>query len=291
MTLLILDFDGTMTDAEAEGGPYRQGYLQDLAILTGKSDDEIKTMALEFEQEVTSDQGRFGWVFSGQIVAPACVDPYLRVMPVARMILDASGTLPNPELRERILDGILYKYNYQKTKTVFRPGAYNLLSQLSPGGDVEAYVVTNSHTIPVQNKIQQLAAEGDNPHALDWLIARVFGSAKKYIIDESFDAVSQSINLPGLTRPILLRRRRYFDVIDSLRRQHGVAWEDVVVIGDIFELDLCLPFALGAHVGLMCGDFTPQYERVFLENHQRGTTFNDLFDVGRFLGLISESRA
>ena len=33
--LLILDFDGTMTDAEAEGTPYREGYLGDLAIPPG----------------------------------------------------------------------------------------------------------------------------------------------------------------------------------------------------------------------------------------------------------------
>ena len=31
--VLILDFDGTLTDAEAEGLPYRQGYLEDVALL------------------------------------------------------------------------------------------------------------------------------------------------------------------------------------------------------------------------------------------------------------------
>ena len=36
MVVLVLDFDGTMTDAEAEGRPYRQGCLEDLAVLCGK---------------------------------------------------------------------------------------------------------------------------------------------------------------------------------------------------------------------------------------------------------------
>ncbi|MFM2152956.1 MAG: hypothetical protein RL199_1391, partial [Pseudomonadota bacterium] len=38
--LVILDFDGTMTDAEAEGAPFRDGYLQDLATLTGRPLEE-----------------------------------------------------------------------------------------------------------------------------------------------------------------------------------------------------------------------------------------------------------
>ena len=62
------------------------------------------------------------WIFQGQIVAPATVDPYLRMMPVARKILDAAHALMTPSDRERVLDRILYKYNYKKTKNVFREG-------------------------------------------------------------------------------------------------------------------------------------------------------------------------
>ena len=36
MPVLCLDFDGTMTDAEAEGRPFRDGYLEDLCLLVGK---------------------------------------------------------------------------------------------------------------------------------------------------------------------------------------------------------------------------------------------------------------
>lgn len=40
--VLVLDFDGTMTDAEVEGRPYRQGCLEDLAVLCGKQAWRIK---------------------------------------------------------------------------------------------------------------------------------------------------------------------------------------------------------------------------------------------------------
>ena len=72
----------------------------------------------------------FGWRFDGKIVAPACVDPYFRIMPIARMIFDKVNAFPNPNERDRILDRILYKYNYQKTNTVFRPGAAEFFSRL-----------------------------------------------------------------------------------------------------------------------------------------------------------------
>ena len=50
--LLVLDFDGTLTDAEAEGAPFRDGYLEDLALLTGRDAAEIRAMAADFEAEI-----------------------------------------------------------------------------------------------------------------------------------------------------------------------------------------------------------------------------------------------
>ena len=45
--VLILDFDGTLTDAEAEGLPYRQGYLEDVALLT-----DVDLEALEWAAQM-----------------------------------------------------------------------------------------------------------------------------------------------------------------------------------------------------------------------------------------------
>lgn len=275
--LLILDFDGTMTDAEAEGAPYREGYLDDLAILTGLPPAKIRTLAARFEAKVAAEQGRFGWDFNGRIVAPAGVDPYLRVMPVARMILDEVGIFPDRASRNRLLDGILYKYNYPKTHTAFRPGAFELLSTVRER--IETYVVTNSHTAPVQGKISRLAAEAGAEGSLDWAVERVHGSARKYIIDDDFTAVPEALTLPELSRPVLLRRRLYFEALDALRMKHGAEWSDVLVVGDIFELDLCLPLALGGTVGLMTGPFTPDHERNYLAGHPRGHLLTELSEV------------
>jgi 3-deoxy-D-manno-octulosonate 8-phosphate phosphatase KdsC-like HAD superfamily phosphatase len=271
--LLVLDFDGTMTDAEAEGAPFREGYLQDLAVLTGQPLDLVHDLARQFDAEVARAPDDHGWLFNGRIVAPASVDPYLRIMPVARKIFDRFGAFPGESDRTRLLDGVLYKYNYTKTKTAFRTGAAEALVALA---GTETYVVTNSHTDAVARKLHDLGAE--------WLVPRVHGRAQKYVIDDAFALVPESLALPGLARPVLLRRKAYFDALDALRTAVGAAWSEVAVCGDIFELDLSLPLALGATVGLVVNDFTPAYERAFVEAHPRGKIVTALSQLPAFFG-------
>lgn len=277
--LLVLDFDGTMTDAEVEGEPFRGGYLEDVAALVDLPLAQVEAMARAFEAEVAADPGRFGWIYGGRVVAPATVDPYLRIMPVARKIMDATGSFLVEAERSRVLDAVLYKYNYTKTVTAFRPGAAELLGGLRDSG-FEAYIVTNSHTEPVQRKVRELAA---GTGALDWLAARVTGRARKYVIDASFETVPAELNVPGLERPILLRRRHYFEALSSLLERHGLDWEQLRVVGDIFELDLSLPMALGASVALVANPHTPPYEIAWLEAHPRGVVLRGLDQVRAWL--------
>jgi len=278
--LVIFDFDGTLTDAEREGAPFRGGYLQDISTLTGWTLERVEEVASRVEREIAARPEAYGWLFQGQIVAPATVDPYLRMMPVARQVLDEADALMNPSDRERVLDGLLYKYNYQKTIEAFREGALSCLQALVEGS---TFVVTNSHTDAVQGKIRTLEAqrvsEGGHGPSLTPLIERVHGRAKKYIIDDELSALPAQLSLPGLNRPVLLRRRYYYEVLDQLRAQAGVSWSEVWVFGDIFELDLSLPISLGAQVGLMANTFTPKWELDYLESHPRGHVLQSLSEA------------
>ena len=274
--MLVLDFDGTVTDAEEEGKPFCAGYLEDLAALTDRSLDEILAMAERFEAEVAADPDNHGWEYKGAIVAPASVDPYLRIMPVARKVFDVCQVFMNPDDRNRLLDGILYRYNYQKTNVAFRAGAHALLAGLH---GIPTYIVTNSHTDPVCNKIRILA-EGSE---LDWLLDRVHGRAKKYAIDDSFTDVARALEVAGLSRPILLRRRAYHEVLSSLLEREGVDWSQLLVVGDIFELDLAMPLAMGARVGLVINRFTPEYEKRYVASHERGHLIESLGEIPALL--------
>ena len=275
--LLVLDFDGTLTNAEEEGRNYKKGYIEDVALLANLSIAETNRLADQFEKEIVSDADKFGWNFNGKIVAPASVDPYLRIMPISRMILDHVGAFTNTDERNRLLDSILYKYNYQKTTTAFRDGAAEFFASTSEVAGMETCIVTNSHTEPVQEKVRVLGQRSDND--FDWLVDRVYGSARKYILDDSFEEIEESLQVPGLNRPIYLRRKLYFERLVDLQRKFGSNWENTIVLGDIFELDLCVPLACGAKVGLMTNEFTPQYEIDFLTEHERGAVFSSLADA------------
>src|ERR1041384_6390477 len=96
MSVLVLDFDGTMTDAEAEGRPFREGYLDDLCALVGRSprDPEVLRIAGAVEAKLVRMPEAHPFLWMERAVAPATVDPYLRMVPIAHRILDHFDAIP-----------------------------------------------------------------------------------------------------------------------------------------------------------------------------------------------------
>ena len=280
MAVLVLDFDGTMTDAEAEGQPFRDGYLEDLCLLCGRParDPEVLALADEVEAELAAKPGDYPFLWMGRPVAPATVDPYLRMVPIAHRILDRYEALASPVDRGRLLGSVLYKYNYAKTlgRPVFRPGAGGVLCQLA---STQTYVVTNSDTHAVASKIAQLDKE--MPGVMS-LTSRVRGQARKFDVDDAWDGIDAEMTLPGLDRPVLLRRRMYHDILKAVLDDTGATFRDLIVVGDIFELDLAMPLALGARVGLVTSNKTPAYERAFVDAHPRGRVIEHLSEIPAF---------
>lgn len=280
MTVLVLDFDGTMTDAEAEGRPFRDGYLDDLCTLVGRpaGDTEVLAIAAGVEDDLAARPAAHPFMWMGRAVAPATVDPYLRMVPIAHAILDRFEALPGATDRGRLLGGVLYKYNYAKTlgHPVFRAGAGEVLREL---GGRDAWIVTNSDTHAVAGKIAALDRESPG---VAWLTSRVRGHARKFDVDDSWAEADAELAMPGLDRPVLLRRRAYFDILQTILDAAGATFADLVVIGDIFELDLALPLALGARVGLVATSRTPGYERAFVDAHPRGCIIDHLAAVPAF---------
>jgi hypothetical protein len=280
VTVLVLDFDGTMTDAEAEGRPFRDGYLDDLCTLVGRpaGDTEVLAIAAGVEDDLAARPAAHPFMWMGRAVAPATVDPYLRMVPIAHAILDRFEALPGATDRGRLLGGVLYKYNYAKTlgHPVFRAGAGEVLREL---GGRDAWIVTNSDTHAVAGKIAALDRESPG---VAWLTSRVRGHARKFDVDDSWAEADAELAMPGLDRPVLLRRRAYFDILQTILDAAGATFADLVVIGDIFELDLALPLALGARVGLVATSRTPGYERAFVDAHPRGCIIDHLAAVPAF---------
>ena len=200
------------------------------------------------------------------------------MVPIANRIFDTFGVMPSAQERGRLFGTVLYKYNYAKTlgRPVFRPGAGECLQRLI---DRPVFVVTNSDTHAVASKIATLDREYPG---VARLTARVHGFARKFDLDPAWDGVAPELTLPGLDRPVLLRRRIYHDMLAQVVAEAQGTFAELCVVGDIFELDLALPLALGARVGLVRGARTPEYELAFVRAHPRGRVIEDLADIEAF---------
>jgi FMN phosphatase YigB (HAD superfamily) len=266
--VLVLDFDGTLTNAEEEGKPFAKGYKEDLSILLRKKIEEVSVIAQSAEAEIIADPAAHGWKneSDGVIVAPAMADPYLRMQAIAHHAFDKFGLYLNRTDREHLLT-LLFMRNYHQSGTVFKDGAGELLFDLYTNSDLATYIVTNSTLEGVFKKILALSKTAGIPELVR-LQNNVIGGAKKYVVGNKPEHLVEKITIPGLSRPIYVRRSEYYKVLENLREENNIDWEDMMVIGDIFELDLALPFMLGARVGLVANQFTPQYERDFIASRR-----------------------
>ena len=281
--MIVFDFDGTLTDAEAEGAPFVRGYLEDIARLVGRAPDdaEVAARAEAVIADIVSRPSEHAFYWGGNAVAPASVDPYLRMALVADAIFDHYGAFKTASDREPLLRSVLYRYNYEKTRSVFRDGARPLLASLR---DQNVHVVTNSNTNHVCGKIAEL--DGGSGEVA-WLTPRVVGDAGKFVVAKAADAMPETLAMPGLARPILLRRKPYFDVLSRLLAAANQTFGDLVVVGDIFELDLAMPLAMGARVILMANHATPPYEIAYVNAHARGQVARSLPEVATALQQLA----
>ena len=269
---IILDFDGTFTDVEREAVPFLARYREGLGRLIGRDPDGAWDRAVA---AVESDLDAHGFEFDGRIVAPSHADPYILATSVARLVFAESG-------EDHDVDGALetlFKESYGCADTAFRPEAGQVV-QAVLGQDAPVYVVTNSNTEHVKKKIRALSED-----ALARLDVR--GDAKKFHLvdpDESdprFDAVPDALDVDGLSRPLYLRRGRYFETLRDIWSETDTRPEDTLVCGDIFELDLALPAQLGARVHLVTRPNTPEWERRAVQ--QVGGTWSE-----RLTGVLDQ---
>lgn len=276
---VLLDFDGTFTLAEEEGAPFVVAYRADLAERLGR---EVGAEWSECEATVRARPTEYGWLFQGKLVAPGNADPYIRSTTVARMLMDRFDAYPDPAEREQALSDLYFK-SYERSATVFRPGAKRVLEVLLASG-VPVYVVTNSGTDAVTRKVEQLL-----PGAVRRPTVR--GNAKKAFIeppgqiDGAFAGLPERQSLEGLARPVYLRRGRYYEVLRDIWQETGTRPERTLLVGDIYELDLAMPFHLGVSIHLIASEVTPDYERRFVAAQEKSGLSESLDAVLERVGL------
>ncbi|MEK7623693.1 MAG: hypothetical protein AAB408_03435 [Patescibacteria group bacterium] len=285
--LCVSDFDGTWTDEDQGAPPFRVGFTTALARVVNLDAGELVARLAEYEKEIMAEPHRHAWVEEGWPVAPSIAGNYLRLRRASELLLDHLDRFPSPKVRAELFHG-LFGDHYHLTRTVFRDGAGETLRALQSELDC-LYVVTNAREPTVTHgKLRELS-ERAGVSSIDgsWLPEHVCGDARKHRVtleaegSTSLEATSH-LSIPGLRRGVWLWRGHYFDVLNRLRIKHGVAWPQIRVVGDIFELDLALPFALGARVALLANEFTPPYELEFLSRQENARILRDIREIPAF---------
>lgn len=259
--LTVLDFDGTCTNAEVEGIGFVNAVITELVRITGSNEARIRAAYEGVEERILRNPEQHGWAVNGIIVAPATVDPYLRSKPIVREILETHG-MTRSEI-DRIVDelnGPRYNEFYQKSGVCLRPKLGDALMRLAAEPDHAVVIITNAGIEAVKRKLATLT--GVDATMIESI--PVMGGAKKFIVGDLPNAQSE-LRIPGLNRPVFCNRPFYFNALNHARTMAGVDdWQNVTVVGDIFELDLALPHALGCKTGLAANSHTPRYEKTFM---------------------------
>lgn len=268
--LTVLDFDGTCTDAEEEGEGFTAAVIATLMEITGRNEVEIGLRYKDARADVLERPLEHGWTIDGRVVAPGTVDPYLRSTPVSRIVLRECGLDPQAVDAAMQVVGSRFHAHYRKGGIALRADLGNTLwHMIMEVPNHTAVIITNSDTSAVLDKLTTIPRTGSRAHLAT--CTPVFGGAKKYVLGE-LDIVPEIMEMPGLARPVYLRRPYYYEQLNKARIAAGVeGWANVTVIGDIFELDLALPLALGCRVGLAINSHTPSHEvQYFMRNRAGG---------------------
>lgn len=274
---IVLDFDGTFTRVDEEAASFIPLYREHLGGLVGQKPDAFVAQWDAISREMDAAPSRYGWTDAvGRIVAPAYADPYVKSRAIAGRVLDDAGLFTAPRDRSAVLE-YLFGLARGAVVPVFRPEAAEAIEALHATG-ARLFVVTNSGTVDVKKKLES-NLRGAAAH-LD-----VRGDSKKFVVRDDSEAwtgpadIPMSMRIEGLERPVFLHRPHYLAVLRSLWAECGVGPEETLVCGDIFELDLALPAALGASIALITRPNTPAFELEAARSHPRGRVISALTEL------------
>ncbi|BBO30446.1 HAD family hydrolase [Lacipirellula parvula] len=276
---IVLDFDGTCTQIPAIQAEYlelfRHGFAEHIehllheqkyhrpedkgshgqSLIAGGPLTEVEwRRALE---EVRRHSPVAGWMLGGCSAAPAAADPYILADESAKLVLRRRG-MKNPSLPPTINGEA-----YAAVPAPWRPETREVFQRLVNEG-IKIFIVSNSSTEFIEGRLKHLL--GNDADLLQ--VVSVHSDAGKFLVRElAWDDSSLSVDARAMfaalsavsdagpdeepERPIYLRRGAYFEAICRVLGGDLAQLKNTVFCGDIWEMDLAMPFALGANVHLL----------------------------------------
>lgn len=251
---VVLDFDGTCTEIDKAHEGFLTKYREVLEDANVRPRGALQAKWDGAKQRVTEASPHAGWtLFDVPSTAPSAADPYILASEVAALLQREQAIGKPPDYT--------YACAYEANPAPWRPEVREVLAALV-GCGVKVGFISNSSAKKIEARLADWRAD---PELRD---VHVLGSAEKYRVREllvgaagasephraRFERLDGSVRAEGLRRPIYLRRGAYFDALCELWAKfedHDFPIADTLVCGDVWELDLAMPHALGAHVHLI----------------------------------------
>lgn len=268
--IIIFDFDGTCTIQTERGkNAFLDAFQECFARLLDIQPGMVKKRFEEERSGIRGKPGRYGWETDGKIVAPPTADIFIEARVCAQQILKSLGK--NPDRWNVRLDHI-YQTAYPACETVLRSELCELFKNLR-AAEIPFHVVSDTNPSRIRNRLLDLGEDET------WISPLIYGHAQKFLLADEPGHLPAYTRLDGLKRPVYLRRKKYFDILNTVRTNYGVEWGDILVVGDIAELDLIMPVTLGASALLVTGIHTPAHEITWANKHPRARTITYLNEI------------
>lgn len=246
---VVLDFDGTCTQIPPVYAHYLELYLR------GLNEAGFKVSPQEWQDAqavVRAHSPEAGWMLAGCPAAPAAADPYIMADEAAKLILrQRKDARPLPNINAAA---------YATAVAPWRDDALDTFAAIV-GRGARIIIVSNSSSAFISGRLATLLeARKDLQDKIS-----VQSDAGKFRICElawpdggaiSARDAARFKALPAahqglLQRPLYLRRGAYFEAIHRALAGDLAALSSTLFCGDVFEMDLAMPHALGARVHLV----------------------------------------
>ena len=280
ITNIILDFDGTCTDIAAIYEPFLAQFFTELnkAVFANAPLQVYEWQKAQGLVRMHSPQA--AWTFSGTAAAPAAADPYILAFECAKYLLR----------KEKITKDVppeVFGNAATAHPAPFRNEVRNIIEKLLTH-NIKINFISNTSSVIITERLKSLFSTTELPTGIS-----VKSDAEKYLINELVWDSTIPINtkklfqqLPAvhtslpINRPVYLRRGAYFEAICKTFDNDLGQMPNTVFCGDIWEMDLAMPYALGANIHLIERatpfDTYPYERNEVLSSGNRGKISEDL---------------
>ena len=263
---IICDFDGVFTDQTEHVRLYTDLMISEIERITGKDWPEIQQ---EIDEELHlphSNPTAHGWKPLGTLSSYWNESDSFTATAIFENLLNRRYQEVVEQHHPSIYKCLdkFFKQAYAETKPKMDQGIEAMFEKFKEQG-VGLTIVTTS----AEESTRALLNNNEVP---------IVGKALKFAHNPEFTTYGTDVSVQHnkTTYIVNVQRDKYHDIIKQAEEKHGSV---DLVVGDVFSLDLSLPYAMGKEIVLKKNDYTPAWAEKFVERCGRGHVIHGLEEL------------